>query len=228
MVCVRGNNYYKYILPPAVFSEIEMLPDNPFKEGRIPVELFCIAPLLALSASLTVSLVSGVLFLMLLVITGVSVSVIRKLIPYQIRIPVLTLIIATWTTIFEILLKVYFHGLYGEMGIYMPLLALNSLVFACAEGTFLTSNLTDTTRYALRTGIVILLLFTGLGTLRELLGHGGLVMDIELIKAGSGIKLEILDPDSNNGLSLVSTPAGAFICCGLILAFWKYLTIRRI
>ncbi|OGT83382.1 MAG: hypothetical protein A3G96_05420 [Gammaproteobacteria bacterium RIFCSPLOWO2_12_FULL_52_10] len=197
-----------------------MFIDHATTDKRIPAELLLLPPLLALSTTLSISLTAGLMFSLLLVAIAVSVSIIRNFISWRIRIPFLILIIATWISLFEMVLMVYFYGLKEQFGIYLPLLACNSLVFAVSEECYLRLPLRQSLDHAVRTGLVVLLLFIATGTLRELLTFGSL--GAGMTWTGSELSLDLHLPDTVTGLAITRAAPGALICIGLIIALWNY------
>lgn len=199
-----------------------MTPGNVDNKLNIPVELFVIAPLLALSNSIILGFCSGLIFSILLLLVAGSVSLIRNFIVRQLRIPLLILITATWISLFDMLLTAWFYDLRQQLGVYLPLLAVNSLVFAATEEYYLALPLRKSLSHALRIAGLVMLLFLVMGGLRELLTHGSLFRDAGLIVNGSGI----LHPEQNHtdfGLVLAGKAPGAFICLGLVIAVWNYI-----
>ena len=203
-----------------------MFADFSENSRRYPVELLFIAPVLALTGNLVTGFSAGIIFLLLIVMVAVSVSVLRKFVSYQLRIPFLVLIIATLISLIELVLKACAFELSNQFGIYTPLLAVNSLVFACAEGSFLRSGLDVSLKQAFKAGVLILVLCTVTGALREILNYGTLFRDAEIILKGVNLRIDILKFDSGGGFTLAGKAPGAFLCCGLILALWNYLSVQ--
>lgn len=192
--------------------------------GDLPPELLLIAPLFALSTSVIVSFAAGTVFLCLMVLTAISVSTLRRFIIWQIRLPFLILIIATWATLFDMGLTAYFYDLRNQMGIYLPLLAFNSLVFAASEEYFLKNSAGKSLIHAIKYGLIILLIFIVAGIIRELLIYGSLFRDSGLIRSGTEISLVLVDYGRYSGFSILHVAPGAFICLGLIFGLLKYFT----
>lgn len=203
-----------------------MFADFSENSRHYPVELLFIAPVLALTSKLVIGLSAGIIFLLLIILTAISVSVVRKFISYQLRIPFLVLIIATLITLIELVLKAYAFDLYNKFGIYTPLLAINSLVFACAEGSFLRSSFRVSLNQAFRAGLLVLILCAATGALREILNYGTLFSDAELILKEVNLGIVIFKFGSGGGFTLAGNAAGAFLCCGLILALRNYLSVH--
>ena len=191
-------------------------------DQSIPAELLLIPPLLALSTTLLTSLMAGLMFILLLVVIAVSVSILRHVIAWRIRLPFVMLIIATWISVFEMVVMVYFYGLRGHFSVYLPLLACNSLVYVLSEEYYLRLPLRQSLYHAVRTGLVILLLFVTTGAFRELLSFGTLAAGINWSEPE--LSLDLLSADNPTGLSIANAAPGALLCLGLIFALWNYLS----
>lgn len=176
--------------------------------------MLLIAPLLALSTSINISISAGLVFTLLLLLIAVSVSAARYFIGWQVRLPLLMLIIATWISLFDMFLTAWFYELRQQFGIYLPLLAVNSLVFAAAEEYYLRMPLRISLSHAVRTGAIVMALFVATGTVREILVPGGLFRHLDIVIHGG----------NDAGLVLAGKAPGAFICLGLVFALWNYFT----
>ena len=180
----------------------------------VPAELYAIAPLLALSTTLSGSLAAGLLFVVLLLVIAVSVSLLRHFIAWHLRLPFLLLIIATWMCAADMLVTAYFYELRLQFGVYLPLLACNSLVFAMAEGHYLRMPSGQALVYGARTGLVIILLFLAVGLVRELLSSGSL-------------GLRHITPAVNyRSVAMAGAAPGALISAGLMLGLWNHLIAK--
>ena len=188
---------------------------------QVPAELLLIAPLFALSTTLNSSLAAALLFLLLLTAIAVTVSLLRHFIAWRLRIPFLILIIATWISLFEMAVTTYFYGLREQLGIYMTLLAFNSLVFAAAEEHYLRLSVRQSLLHAVRTGMVIFTVFLATGILRELLSFGKLGSELEWSGAEG-----LLHPVGTMGLAITQAAPGALICVGLLFGLWNYCAVK--
>jgi len=177
----------------------------------LPAELYVIAPLLALSTTLGGSFAAGLLLAVLLIVIAVSVSLLRHFIAWHLRLLFLLLIIATWTGVADMLVTAYLFELRLQFGIYLPLLACNSLVFAMAEGHYLRMPSAQALVYAARSGLVIILLFLVVGLVRELLSSGSLEM------------WHLTPAVSRNSVAMAGVAPGALISAGLLIGLWNHL-----
>jgi electron transport complex protein RnfE len=191
------------------------------------VQLLGLCPLLAVSSTVINGLGLGLATTLTLVGTNVTVSLIRHLVPPEVRIPVFVLVIACFVTAIELAMNAYWHELYKILGIFIPLIVTNCSVIGRAEA-FASKNPVDS---AFLDGLSIGLGFTGvlvaLGGFREVLGHGTL-LDHAYLMFGHGTQwLTVTLIENYRGFLLAVLPPGAFIGLGLIIAL-KNIIDRRL
>jgi len=190
------------------------------------VQLLGLCPLLAVSATVVNALGLGFATLLTLTASNVSVSLIRKLVREEIRIPVFVLIIASFVTAVEMAMNAYFHQLYLILGIFIPLIVTNCSILARAE-TF--ASRTDPARAA-ADGLAMGVGFTGvlvtLGAMRELLGQGTLLANAQMLAGQWGQHLTVHVIPDYDGFLLAMLPPGAFIGLGLLLALKNVIDDR--
>ena len=196
--------------------------NNPEDYSRkFPTELLVIAPLLALSTSFINSLAMGLVFTLVLVISAISVSILRNLITSSLRIPVILVILGTLATTIELGLGATLYELREGLGIYLPLITINALVIWMAEGQFLRLPVKASMLYAIRVCLVVIFLVCTAGLLRELFAEGTVLAGLDdyvNVDIFSGFRIF----DTTYGLTLISKPAGALIVFGLLAGCINY------
>lgn len=169
------------------------------------IQLLGICSALAVTTSLTNGIGMGLAMTIILICSNVFISLLRRFIPSQVRIAAFIVVISTFVTIVDLLLKAYIPALSQSLGLFIPLIVVNCIILARAE-SFASQN---SVIYSLFDG-----LFMGLGytialicvsALRELLGSGALY----------GIRLI---PETIPAIAFFQTPAGAFITLGFVTA----------
>ncbi len=171
-------------------------------------------PTLAITTSAFNGLGMGLAATLILICSNALVSLLRKVIPDKVRIPAYVLIIATFVTLLEMLLKKFIPTLYSALGIYLPLIVVNCIILARAEAFASMNTVGDSILDGLGMGLGFTLALTALGFVRELIGNG-------TIFAGSlgslqfGVDLGAL---RNYSLSFFVLPAGGFLTLGLAMA----------
>ena len=192
------------------------------------MQWLAIAPLLALSSTLIQSLVAGSIMFILLLTMSVTVAGVRLLIPSGMRIPVLLLLVSTFVSLMDMGMKYFFYELHQSFDIYLPLIAVNSLIYAITGDCFFNNSLKHSLRQAVITGTVFMILFLSLGACREAAGYGTIFREIEMLTGDPGPFTVIHLPGGVTGLSLIHTPPGALITCGLLAALIRCIFKERL
>jgi electron transport complex protein RnfE len=184
-----------------------------------------LCPLLAVSGTIINALALGVATMLVLIASNLTVSLLRKHIPNEIRIPVFVLIIAGFVTVVEHLMHAYLYNLYTVLGIFVPLIVTNCAIIGRAEG-FASKN---AALPSIVDGISMGLGFTGvlvaLGVLREILAHGTLFADADIMLGDWATTITLFE--NYDGFLLAALPPGAFIGLGLLLALKNLIDHKR-
>ena len=171
-------------------------------------------PTLAVSTSLVNAIGMGAATTFVLLGSNILVSLFRKFIPSNIRIPAFIVIIATFVTIVELIMQAYFPALNKSLGIFIPLIVVNCIILGRAEAFASKNPVFPSILDALGMGIG----FTGalalLGATREILG-AGTIWGYHIL--GTGF----------NPVIIMILPPGAFIALGLFLGFFNILAKKR-
>lgn len=171
-------------------------------------------PTLAVTTSAFNGLGMGLAATLVLVCSNVLVSLLRRVIPDKVRIPCYVLIIATFVTIVEMVLRKFIPALYDALGIYLPLIVVNCIILARAEAFASTNRVGDSLLDGLGMGLGFTLALMALGFIRELIGSGTVFMG-SLGDVSFGLTLGNL-PDYS--MSVFVLPAGGFLTFGLLMA----------
>jgi electron transport complex protein RnfE len=182
---------------------IQTLKPHLAKNNIIFAQSLGLCPALAVSNTASNAFVMGVLTLIVLVLSSCLVSIIRKAVPHQARIPIFIVVIAGFVSLVDLLMQGYFYSQYKLIGLFIPLIVVNCAILASAETMASKSDLKTSFIQSNLAGIGFLSAITLIGLFRELLGAMSVF----------GYKLVDL-----NGMLIFLTPAGAFIALGVILA----------
>lgn len=170
---------------------------------------FC--PTLAVTTSIVNALWMSLAVVFVLVASNIIISLIRKIIPDHIRIPVLITIIATFVTVVDLALKAYQPVIYNALGIFIPLIVVNCIILGRAEEFAMKNSIGKSTLDGLGMGIGFGFTLVILAFFREILGAGKLF----------GYKIiPSLEP-----AAIMSMAPGAFFTLGLVL--WGINTINN-
>ncbi len=176
-------------------------------------------PTLAVTTSAFNGLGMGLAATVVLICSNALVSLLRKVIPDKVRIPAYVLIIATFVTMLEMLLKKFVPTLYSALGIYLPLIVVNCIILARAEAFASMNKVGDSILDGLGMGLGFTCALTVIGFVRELLG-AGTIFKGALGSVEFGLTLGNLPSYS---LGILVLPAGGFLTLGLLMALINYI-----
>ncbi len=182
------------------------------------VQLLGLCPLLAVSNNVTNALGLGLATLLVLTITNTIISLFRKVIPHDIRIPIYVMIIATAVTTIQLLMNAFAFPVYQSLGIFVPLIVTNCIVIGRAEAFASKNSVAHSAFDGFAMGVGMTLSLVVLGAIREIIGNGTLFDGLDLLLGSwaKALRMDLLHLDS--GLLLAILPPGAFIGLGMILA----------
>lgn len=182
------------------------------------VQLLGLCPLLAVTGSFINGLGLGIATTLILMTSNATVSLIRNVVPPEVRLPVFVLIIASFVTAIEMMIKAFYFDLYLVLGIFIPLIVTNCSIIGRAEAFASKQPVDKALLDGLMMGLGFTLALTLLGGLRELLGHGTLFAQAELMFGEAARQLTITVFEDYRGFLLAVLPPGAFIGLGLLVA----------
>lgn len=203
--------------------------NNITKENSVFVLLLGLCPALAVTTTFEKSYVMGLCVLFVLLGSNIIISIIRKLVPELVKIPVFILIIGTFVTLIEIILKNEIPGLYSVLNIYLPLITVNCIIFGRALEVASKENVGKSILDAIGTGLGFTFALMILGFIRELFGSNSItIMSQDGIAKLTGSSLAIKDVFPNFiSIDMMVKPAGAFLTLALLLALINFIKIRR-
>ena len=196
----------------------EIFTQGIWKNNPAVVQLLGLCPLLAVSSTATNALGLGLATMLVLTCTNTVISLFRKYIPNEIRIPIYVMIIATTVTVVQLLMNAYTYTLYQSLGIFIPLIVTNCIVIGRAEAFASKNSLLHSVWDGFSMGLGMALSLTVLGALREIIGQGTVFDGIENLfgEQAKFLTLNIYHTDSSFLLFIL--PPGALIGLGLLLA----------
>ena len=168
-------------------------------------------PTLAVTTMASQGVGMGLATTAVLVFSNLFISLLRNVISDKIRIPAFIVIIASFVTIVQMLIKAYLPALDQSLGIFIPLIVVNCIIFARAE-TFASKNGPVA---SVMDGLGMGLGFTGAITI--------LSIARELLGKGTCFGLQVL-PESFAPVGIISQPPGGFIMLGILLAVVNAIT----
>lgn len=193
-------------------------------ENPILVLLLGLCSTLAVTTNFENSYIMGICVLIILLFSNIVVSMIKKLVPKNVEIPVYILIISTFVTILEILLKTYIKPLYDVLGIYLPLIVVNCIVLGRALSVASKESVRTSIKDAIGIGLGYTLVLMVIGLFREIIGNNTITIIDSMSKiTGNKLVLHVYKSTSLFPISIFTKPAGAFLTLGFLLALFNYL-----
>lgn len=151
---------------------MERITNGILKENPALVLMLGMCPMLAVTTSATNGFGMGVSTLAVLVVSNLVISLLRKVIPDEVRLPAFIVIVASFVTVVELLTQAYFPTLYSALGIYIPLIVVNCIILGRAEAYASKNTPLLATMDGIGMGIGFTAALTVVGLLREFLGAG--------------------------------------------------------
>ncbi len=182
------------------------------------VQLLGLCPLLAVTGTFINGLGLGIATMLTLVLSNLSISLIRNLVRPEVRIPVFVLVIASIVTIIELVMGAWLFELYKILGIFIPLIVTNCAIIGRAEAFASKNPVGPSIVDGLSMGFGFLLILVTLGGLREIISQGTLFSQAHLMFGDAARSMTIVIVDDYSGFLLAALPPGAFIGLGLLVA----------
>ena len=179
-----------------------------FRENPILVLLLGCCPTLATTTSAINGLSMGLATTFVLILSNMSISLLKNFIPNKVHIPCYIVVIASFVTVLQLLMQAYVPSIYETLGLFIPLIVVNCIVLGRAEAYASKNNVFDSAVDGISMGLGFAMALTILGSIREILGSGS-IFGWKFIE-GDGILVFVLAP-------------GAFIAMGYLIAIMNRL-----
>jgi electron transport complex protein RnfE len=169
-----------------------------------------LCPTLAVTKSVENGIGMGIALTFVLVCSNVVISLLRNIIPKQVRIACFIVVIATFVTVVELVMQAYTYPLFLKLGIFIPLIVVNCIVLGRAEAFAAKNGVISSFADGLGIGIGFTLSLTALSIIREVLG------------SGTFYNIPVFGPSFKPFSFMIQAP-GAFVCLGLMLCVMNML-----
>ncbi|MCX7795781.1 MAG: electron transport complex subunit E [bacterium] len=179
------------------------------RENPILVLMIGLCPALAVSSAAVNGIYMGLAATFVLVGSNLIISIIRRIVPDQIRIPIFITVIATFVTIVDMVMHAYAPDMYSILGIFIPLIVVNCIILGRAEAFAYHNGIIDSIGDGIGMGLGFTFILVVLGGIRELLGNGTL------------FGFQVM-PISYKPVLLMILPPGAFLTIGFLQAIQRY------
>ena len=184
------------------------------KDNPVFVQVLGTCPTLAVTTTVVNGMGMGLATLFVLVLSALIASAIRRIVPSQVRIPVYTVIIATFVTLADLFMRAYIPPLSKSLGPYVPLIVVNCIIMGRIEA-FATRNTVGRAvvdSFGMGAAFTVSLMI--MGAFREILGHGTL-FGVNILGAGF------------HPMLVMVLPPGAFFTFGILMAAFNAVKDRN-
>lgn len=202
-----------------------LVKDGLWDNNVVFAQMLALCPTMAVTTSGTNGLGMGLATTAVLVVSNILVSLIRKTVSDQVRIPVFVVIIATLVTVVDMALNAWLHELYKVLGLFIALIVVNCAILGRAEAFAVKSSIPASIVDGLAMGLGFTGALTVIGLIREFLGSGTLFAQASNLLGPSFAFLEVQVPGYGGALLMI-LPPGAFAVLGFLLAGKRVLDAR--
>ena len=189
-------------------------------------QMLALCPLLAVTGTATNGLGMGIATIVVLVVSGICISMFRTVVTPEVRIPVFVLIIATIVTLVDMTMNAWMHELYKVLGLFIPLIVTNCAILGRAEAFASKNSVRDSAYDGLMMGLGFTLALVVLGAMREIIGSGTLFANAALLLGDNFSFMEMTIIPNYKGFLLFVLPPGGFIALGFLIAAKRLLDNR--
>ena len=169
-------------------------------------------PTLAVTTSAINGFGMGVSSLVVLAVSNLVISLLRKIIPDEVRLPAFIVVVASFVTVVELLMEAYIPSLYAALGIYIPLIVVNCIILGRAEA-FASKNPPIVSLFdGIGMGLGFTVALTIIGAIRELLGNGSVF----------GLQIPGYEP-----MAFFVRAPGAFLVLAVLVAIMNAVGIKN-
>ena len=153
-------------------NPVKLIKNGIIDENPTFMQVIGMCPTLAVTSSAINGIGMGLAATAVLICSNIFVSLLRKVIPDTVRIPCFIVVIATFVTIIEFVLKAYVPSLYASLGLFIPLIVVNCLILARAEAFASKNGPFDAAMDGIGMGLGFTIALGCMGLVREFIGSG--------------------------------------------------------
>ena len=195
-------------------SNMTHLTKGLFRENPSFVLVLGTCPALAVTTAGFNGIGMGLATTFVLVFSNLFIALLKNVIPDKVRIAAFIVVIATFVTIVDLVMKAFTPDLYKTLGIFIPLIVVNCIILGRAEAFAQKNTVFNSILDGVGMGLGFTLALTLMGSIREILGNGS-IFDIRLISQ-----------DAKTILMFI-LPPGAFLTYGYLIAIKNRIKERN-
>ena len=191
---------------------VERIYNGLVKENPVFVLMLGMCPTLAVTTSAINGFGMGMSSLVVLAVSNLVISMLRKIIPDEVRLPAFIVVVASFVTVVELLMEAYLQSLYAALGIYIPLIVVNCIILGRAEA-YASKNPPLLSLFdGIGMGLGFTVGLTVIGAIREILGSGSIF----------GIAIPGFEP-----MAFFIRAPGAFLVLAVLVAIMNAVGIKN-
>ena len=183
----------------------KQLKDGLIYQNPVLVQVLGMCSTMAITTSVANGFGMGISVLIILTLSNIFISLLRKIIPNEVRIACYIVVIAGFVTIVDLCLQAFVPDIAESLGVFIPLIVVNCIILGRAEMFACKNNVVDSALDGIGMGIGYTLTVTLMATIREILG------------SGTWLGFQVL-PESMAKMSIMTQAPGAFFCYGVLMA----------
>ena len=187
----------------------KQLKDGLIYQNPVLVQVLGMCSTMAITTSISNGVGMGISVLIILTLSNIFISLLRKIIPNEVRIACYIVVIAGFVTIVDLCLQAFFPDIAKSLGVFIPLIVVNCIVLGRAEAFASKNSVAASAVDGICRGIGYTVVLVIMCTVRELLGAGTL-MGIQIM------------PASYTPALMLVLPVGGFLCLGTLIAVMQW------
>ena len=194
----------------------KQLKEGLISQNPVLVQLLGMCSTMAITTSFFNGLGMGVSVLIILTLSNIFISLLRKIIPNEVRIACYIVVIAGFVTCVDLLLKAFVPALSASLGVFIPLIVVNCIILGRAEGFASKNGIAASALDGIFQGFGNMVALTIMCIIREFLGAG--TFGSGVLNGGAGYQIL---PESVAALGMI-LPVGGFLTLGCVIAAVQY------
>jgi electron transport complex protein RnfE len=194
-------------------SKLQLITKGIIKENPTFALILGMCPTIGVTSSAINGMGMGVATMVVLIMSNMAISMIKNIVPAKVRIPAFIVVIASFVTVIEMLMKAYVPALYAALGVFIPLIVVNCVILGRAEAFASKNGIFASALDGIGIGLGFTCSLTVIGMVRELLGSGA-IFGMPLVE-GEGLM----------PLVFILAPGG-FIVLGYLMVMFNKLAKR--
>lgn len=209
-------------------SKMSILTNGILKENPVLRLVLGTCPTLAVTTMASNGIGMGLAATFVLLCSNMVISMLRNVIPGQVRIPCYITVIAGFVSVVQMIVKAFIPALDASLGVFLPLIVVNCIILGRAEMFASKNGILDSALDGIGMGIGFTITLTVMGTIREILGAGTWMAGLDglLPFLPEGFKIQVL-PASIDPFTIMTSAPGGFFVFGALMAAATWLTTPK-